>query len=50
MHFSLVYKELECVNLKERNRKKMYDQLKRRYKNQRKKSTALLRILVLKKF
>ena len=29
MHFSLVYKELKCVDLKEKNRKQMYDQIKK---------------------
>ena len=42
MHFFLVYKELECLDLKERNSKQMYDQLKRRYKSE-KKFTALLK-------
>ena len=28
MHFSLVYKELECIDLKEKNRKQMCDQIK----------------------
>ena len=43
MHFSLVYKRLEGVDLKEKNRKKMYSQIKRRY-NWRKKSTALFKL------
>ena len=29
MHFSLVYTRLECVDLKEKNRKQMYDQIKK---------------------
>ena len=40
MYFSLstIYKRLECVDLKEKNRKQVYDQIKRRYNNQRKKN------------
>ena len=34
----LVYKGLECIDLKEGNRKQMDDQLQRRYKSQRKNS------------
>ena len=30
MHFSLVYKELKCVDLKEKNRKQMCDQIKKK--------------------
>ena len=45
MHFILVYKRLKYVDLKEKNRKQMYDQLKRRYNSQRKKFTALFKIL-----
>ena len=42
--FSLVYTGLECVDLKERNRKQMYDdQLNRRYNSQRKNFTALFK-------
>ena len=37
-----------CVDLKKMNRKQMYDQLKRRYNSQRKKFTALFKILLKK--
>ena len=43
MYFSLVSKGLECVDLKERNRKQMYDQLKRRYEQPKKKFNALFK-------
>ena len=43
MHFSLVYKGLECVDLQERNRRQMHDQLKRRYDSQRKNSLLFLK-------
>ena len=29
MHFPLVYKRIECVDLKEMNTKQMYDQIKK---------------------
>jgi len=32
---NIFYKESECVDLKERNRKQMHDQLKRRYKSEK---------------
>ena len=48
MHFFLVYNGLECIDLKERNRKQKYDQLKRRY-SERKNFTAFLKIF-FKKF
>ena len=35
---SLVYKKLESVDLKENNRKQMYDQMKKRYNGRRKNS------------
>jgi len=40
MHFLLVYKRLESVDLKKKNRKQMYDQIKRRYNNWRQKFAA----------
>ena len=33
----LVYKRLECVDLKKKNRKQIYDQIKRRYNRRRQK-------------
>ena len=44
MYFPLVYKILEYVDLKERNRKQIFDQLKRKYNSQRRKFTALFKI------
>ena len=40
MHFSLVYKGLECVDLKEKNRKQMCDQKKNIQSRVQKKSYA----------
>ena len=48
MPFSLDYKRLKCIDLKE-NRKQMYDQIKRRYNSRRKKFPALFKFC-LKKF
>ena len=45
MHIFLVYKGLECVDLKEKNRKQMYDQLKKDT-NVREKFPAPLKILL----
>ena len=39
--FYPVYKGLEYIDLTERNRKQMYDQLKRRYNNQREKKCQM---------
>ena len=50
MHFSLVYKKLECVDLKEKNRKQMNDQIKRRYNSRRKQNSLLFLNFVLKNF
>jgi len=44
MYFPLVYKILEYVDLKERNRKQIYDQLKRKYNSQTRTFTALFKI------
>ena len=49
MHFPLVYKRIECVDLKEMNTKQMYDQIKKKYNSRRKKS-LLFSNFVLKKF
>ena len=43
IHFSLFYKRLECVDLKEKNRKQMYDQIKRIYNGRRKQFTAFFK-------
>ena len=43
MHFSLVCKKLECFDPKERNRKQMYDQLKRWFNSLRKNSLLSLK-------
>ena len=43
MHFARVYKRLECVELKEKDRKQMYDMIKRRYNGWRKKITPLFK-------
>ena len=45
MHIFLVYKGLECVDLKEKNRKQIYDQLKKDT-NVREKFPAPLKILL----
>ena len=45
MHFSLVFKRLECVDLKEKNLKQMYDQINRRYNSRRKNSLHFYKIL-----
>ena len=50
MHFSLIYKRLEYVDLKEKNRKQMYDQIKRRYNSRRKQNSLLFLNFVLKNF
>ena len=41
MHFSLVYKRVERIDLKEKNRKQMYDQIKVTHNSQRIKFTAI---------
>ena len=42
MHFSRVYKRLECVDLKEKDRKQMYDKIKKK----REKITPLKKIVI----
>ena len=42
------YKGLKCVNLKERYRKQMHDQLKKKIQQSEKKLTALFKILLSK--
>ena len=44
MYFPLVYKILEYVDLKETNRKQIYDQLKRKYNSQTRTFIALFKI------
>ena len=42
--FTLVYKILDCVDLKEKNRKQMYDQIKKKIKeSEKKKFTAVFK-------
>ena len=50
MYFSLIYKRLEYVDLKEKNRKQMYDQIKRRYNSRRKQNSLLFLNFVKKNF
>ena len=47
MHFSLVYKRLESIDLKEKSKKQIYDQMK---KNGRSKNTLLFLNFVKTKF
>ena len=47
MYFPLVYKILEYVDLKERNRKQIYDQLKRKYNSL---TRTLIALFKIKKF
>ena len=48
MHFSLVYKRIEYVDLKEKKRKQKYDQIKKVKRSEKKNSLLLLNFVYKK--